>query len=129
MNSLHVRLRNERIRIGMPQYSFAAIGGVKPNAQVKYESGRRLPRGDYLAAIAGTGIDLLFILTGKRSVGLSQLVGHERTFIASYRNIDGVDKQLMDHLLFRLNDFVNDSPEARKVAFHDGIDTARMFNG
>ena len=129
MNTLHVRLRDERIRIGMPQYSFAAIGGVKPNAQVKYESGRRQPRGDYLAAIASTGIDLLFILTGKRSIGLSQLVGHERIFIAAYRNIGVVDKQLMEHLLLRLNGFVNNSPEARRVAFHDGIDAARMFNG
>ncbi len=113
----------------MPQYSFAAIGGVKPNAQVKYESGRRQPRGDYLAAIASTGIDLLFIVTGKRSVGLSQLVGHERIFIAAYRNIEAVDKQLMEHLLFRLNGFVDNSPEAHRVAFHDGIDAARMFNG
>ncbi|WP_426224875.1 transcriptional regulator [Pseudomonas sp. DSP3-2-3] len=113
----------------MPQYLFAAVGGVKPNAQVKYESGRRLPRGDYLAAIAVTGIDLLFILTGKRSVGLSQLTGSERLFIAAYRDIEGADKQLMSHLLFRLNGVLNDNPETRNVAFHDGIDAVTMFNG
>ncbi|WP_426110570.1 helix-turn-helix domain-containing protein [Pseudomonas sp. DSP3-2-2] len=129
MKTLHVRLRNERIRVGMPQYLFAAVGGVKPNAQVKYESGRRLPRGDYLAAIAVTGIDLLFILTGKRSVGLSQLTGSERLFIAAYRDIEGADKQLMSHLLFRLNGVLNDNPETRNVAFHDGIDAVTMFNG
>ena len=122
MKTLHVRLRNERIRVGMPQYMFAAVGGVKPNAQVKYESGRRLPRGDYLAAIAVTGIDLLFILTG-------QLTGNERLFIAAYRDIEGPDKQLMNHLLFRLNGSLDDNPQARNGAFYDGIDAVTMFNG
>lgn len=129
MSSLHGRLRGERLRIGMPQYFLAAIGGVKPNAQVKYENGRRLPRGDYLAAIAVTGMDLLYILTGRRSVGMSQLTSEERLLIAAYRVIQGPDKQLMSHLLARLDSFLNHSSPARKVAFYDGTDLLRMING
>lgn len=129
MSTLHVRLRDERLRIGLHQYSLAAVGGVKPNAQVKYENGRRLPRGDYLAAIAVTGIDLLFILTGKRSVGLTQLSSHEKAFISAYRDIENDDKHLLSHLLFRLNGFLIENRKARSVALYDGADAPGMFNG
>lgn len=107
MSDLHIRLREERIRIGLPQYTLASAGGVKPNAQVNYENGSRLPRGDYLAAIGATGIDLLFVLTGQRSAGISRLAGDERLFIAAYRKIDGFDKQLMSHLVFRIDSYMS----------------------
>lgn len=42
------------------------IGGVKKLAQINYEKGKRHPDSEYLAALARAGIDVLYILTGKR---------------------------------------------------------------
>jgi transcriptional regulator with XRE-family HTH domain len=46
------------------------LGGVAANAQGKYESGERLPKADYLAALASVGVDVLFVLTNRRATGL-----------------------------------------------------------
>ena len=49
------------------QPDFGAVGGVGKQSQINYESGKRLPDADYLMAIAATGADLLYFLTGERS--------------------------------------------------------------
>ncbi|HEX8542681.1 MAG TPA: helix-turn-helix transcriptional regulator [Pseudomonas sp.] len=58
------RLKHERKRLGFTQAQFAALGGVAPNAQVNYERGERQPRADYLAGLASSGVDVLYIVTG-----------------------------------------------------------------
>ena len=60
------RLREERERLKLTQRAFGDIGGVEPNAQGKYESGERAPKADYLAAVAAHGVDVLYVLTGRR---------------------------------------------------------------
>lgn len=60
------RLRSERRRLGLTQARLAALGGVQPNAQGRYESGIRVPRADYLASVARIGIDVLYVVTGQR---------------------------------------------------------------
>jgi transcriptional regulator with XRE-family HTH domain len=129
MSTLHNRLREERVRIGLPQYSLAALGGVKPNAQVKYENGNRLPRGDYLSAIALAGVDLLFIITGQRSIGISQLTGDERAFISAFRLVTGSDKTLVSQLVFRLDGHLDhDGVETRTPMLPDGIDGLSLIH-
>ncbi|RMQ94562.1 putative DNA-binding protein [Pseudomonas savastanoi pv. glycinea] len=61
------RLRQERKRLGLSQKEMGELGGVAANAQGKYESGERAPRADYLAALAKAGVDVLFVLTSRRS--------------------------------------------------------------
>lgn len=68
MNSIHERLKQERVRLDLNQTKFAEIGGVQRRAQANYESGERCPDGHYYAAIAAAGADVLYILTGKRAV-------------------------------------------------------------
>jgi transcriptional regulator with XRE-family HTH domain len=60
------RLREVRATLGYTQEQFAVLGGVKKQAQSIYESGRRAPDADYLAAIARADADVLYILTGER---------------------------------------------------------------
>lgn len=60
------RLKEERNRLGFNQTDFAAIGGVQKLAQINYESGKRNPDSNYLAAIAEVGADVNYILTGRR---------------------------------------------------------------
>ena len=64
------RLRSERKRIGLDQDGFAEIGGVKRRALSNYENGARSPDAEFLSAIAVTGVDLQYILTGIRSDNL-----------------------------------------------------------
>lgn len=59
------RLRAERIRLGYTQEEFGALGGVRKQAQIKYEKGDRKPDAKYFAGIAAKGADVAFILTGE----------------------------------------------------------------
>ncbi|CAN7471195.1 helix-turn-helix domain-containing protein [Acidovorax sp. LjRoot194] len=66
MSEFHERLREERKRVGLTQTDLAAIGGVQKNAQSLYESGTRKPDSDYLQAVAAAGLDVLYVIIGKR---------------------------------------------------------------
>lgn len=68
------RLREERRRLGYSQADFAEVAGVSRAAQIKYEKGERHPDARYLAAIAEAGADVLYILTGDRSLDKERLV-------------------------------------------------------
>lgn len=61
------RLVAERSRLGLTQEALGQIGGVARNAQANYESDKRLPDAGYLAAAAEVGVDVLFVVTGRRS--------------------------------------------------------------
>jgi transcriptional regulator with XRE-family HTH domain len=67
MDEIGRRLREERIRLGYNQTDFAAVGGVLVNAQGKYERGQRSPNALYLARVADIEVDLVYVLTGRRS--------------------------------------------------------------
>lgn len=60
------RLREERERLGLNQAELGTSGGVQKLAQLKYEKGDRAPDADYLEAVAAKGVDVLYVLTGKR---------------------------------------------------------------
>ncbi len=67
MSGIGMRLRQERRRLGWSQREMGQLGGVAANAQGKYESGERVPKADYLAALAGAGVDVLYVLTNRHS--------------------------------------------------------------
>ena len=61
------RLRSERERLKLSQAALAERGGVKPLTQHSYEKGSSYPNADYLAKVVECGIDVLYVVTGKRS--------------------------------------------------------------
>ncbi|KFE56821.1 helix-turn-helix domain-containing protein [Pseudomonas syringae] len=67
MSGIGTRLRQERRRLGLSQREMGQMGGVAVNAQGKYESGERIPKADYLAALACVGVDVLYVLTSRHS--------------------------------------------------------------
>lgn len=67
MKEITQRLREERIRLSLTQQALATAGGVKVNAQNTYERGVRVPNAIYLANIAKIGIDVLYVITGRRT--------------------------------------------------------------
>jgi transcriptional regulator with XRE-family HTH domain len=62
------RLALERARLGYNQTDFAGIGGVAINTQVRYEKDTSEPTTGYLLNIMEKGADVMFILTGNRSL-------------------------------------------------------------
>ncbi|WP_426115933.1 helix-turn-helix domain-containing protein [Pseudomonas sp. DSP3-2-2] len=65
MSTIGMRLKQERVRIGLTQRELGRVGGVKVNAQGAYELDKRSPRADYLAKILTAGVDVIYVLTGK----------------------------------------------------------------
>lgn len=61
------RLSEERKALGLSKTAFAARLGIHRNTQGNYESGAREPEAAYLAAAAGVGIDVGYVLTGTRA--------------------------------------------------------------
>jgi len=62
-----MRLREERTRLGMTQDALGQIGGVRVQAQRLYEQDKFSPNGNYLAAVANAGVDVLYVITGHRT--------------------------------------------------------------
>lgn len=63
------RLREERKRLALNQDQLAQAAGVQRLAQSQYEAESREPRVSYLAAIGTAGVDLYYLLFGKRVDG------------------------------------------------------------
>lgn len=76
-----MRLREERRRIHLTQSGLAAIGGVTRSAQGNYESGARSPDAAYLMRVAAAGVDVLYVLTGRRAPVPG---GEEESLLSSY---------------------------------------------
>ena len=67
MSDFSSRLKDERKRLKLSQAQLGEAGGVSKDAQLNYENGSRSPSAGYLELIANAGVDVQFLLTGKRS--------------------------------------------------------------
>jgi transcriptional regulator with XRE-family HTH domain len=65
-DSVGQRLREERRKTGLNQEQLGAIGDVSRHSQAEYEAGKTHPNTAYLNKIAKTGVDVCFVLTGRR---------------------------------------------------------------
>ena len=63
------RLAEERQRLGLKQADFAKLAGTNVPKQSLYENDRRDLRADYLARLAEAGVDVVYVLTGRRGAG------------------------------------------------------------
>lgn len=52
------------MRRGLSQTDFGALAGVTRTAQLNYEKGDRSPDADYLMALMGHGVDVMYLLSG-----------------------------------------------------------------
>jgi transcriptional regulator with XRE-family HTH domain len=67
--SFGTRLAEERKRLGLKQGEFADLVGTAVPKQSLYENDRRELRADYLARLAEADVDIVYVLTGRRSEG------------------------------------------------------------
>ncbi|AHF77588.1 Putative prophage transcriptional regulator [Sodalis praecaptivus] len=89
--STGMRLKEERERLKLSQEAFGNIGGVKKLAQHKYEKDERAPDSNYLAALSLAGVDILYVLTGRRSPPPGEVFAEseeEKKLLENYRAID-----------------------------------------
>jgi transcriptional regulator with XRE-family HTH domain len=63
------RLREERKRLGLKQAEFASLVGTDVPKQSLYENDRRQLRAAYLSRVAAAGVDVAYVLTGRRTAG------------------------------------------------------------
>ena len=87
------RLKAERLRLGYNQTDFAALAGVTKNSQFNYEKGDRNPDAAYLAAINAAGVDVMYVITGQRSLAAAEgLAPEEAQLLEDYRRLPPDDQ-------------------------------------
>ena len=60
------RIRSERRRLKLTQQQFAKAVGVSQGSEVGYESGAHIPNIQYLARAANLGVDIVYVVLGRR---------------------------------------------------------------
>ncbi|HIE4801239.1 TPA: helix-turn-helix domain-containing protein [Serratia marcescens] len=82
--SISSRLKKERKRLKLTQASAAALAGVRQETWSRYESGSMSPGMEVLAALALTGANVQYILTGEEKGG-AILTQDEKEMLMHYR--------------------------------------------
>lgn len=72
--TIGARLKAERERLGLTQPAIAKVAGTTKKSQIDYEKGTTSPKADYLLAVSQAGVDLMYVLTGKRSGGMEESI-------------------------------------------------------
>lgn len=87
------RLRTERERLGLSQEQLATVAGTNRITPSRYEGGAHLPTLAFLAAIEEAGIDVGYVLEGKRN---AVALGSDDTALLG-RAVTVVDDLLAKH--------------------------------
>lgn len=106
VNGIGQRLRRERLRLGLSQRELGEAGGVETNTQGKYESAKRLPKADYLAAVAELGVDVLYVLTGQPASAITELSNTESLILGDYRSLAEEDKATISRVILTLSELL-----------------------
>lgn len=93
------RLREERDRLGKSQTDFGEMVGVSRGTQKAYELGSSSPDIRYLSALQGSGVDVLYVITGTRApIDGEALSEDEAQLVARYRALPDDDKANLNRL-------------------------------
>ena len=107
------RLKEERKRLGLKQAEFVALVGTDVPKQSLYENGRRELRAPYLARIEAAGVDVHYVLTGRRSEGL--LDEEMSVLVAAYLGLPDELREPVRRLLADLRDYVGQERRSRSL--------------
>lgn len=108
MDGIGLRLRRERLRLGLSQRELGEAGGVEINTQGKYENAKRLPKADYLAAVSALGVDVLYVLTGQPASAITELSNSESMILANYRTLKEEDKATISRVVLTISGLLAD---------------------
>ena len=101
--SFGTRLAEERKRLGLKQAEFADLVGTDVPKQSLYENDRRELRADYLARLADAQVDIVYILTGRRSEG-EWLGSGPSQLLSAYMSLPPEVQQALEDLARALRD-------------------------
>jgi transcriptional regulator with XRE-family HTH domain len=101
--SFGTRLADERRRLGLKQAEFAALVGTNVPTQSLYEHDKRELRAAYLARLAAAGIDIVYVLTGRRSEG-EGLGPAASDLLTSYLSLPADMQQALEALALALHE-------------------------
>lgn len=88
------RLREERVRLGLNQADFAALAGVAKTTQFNYEKGERSPDAEYLAATAEKGVDVLYVVSGRRTPAAADAISEaEAALLSCFRQLSAEEQK------------------------------------
>ncbi|KWN69653.1 transcriptional regulator [Burkholderia ubonensis] len=79
------------MRIGLSQAEFAALGGLGKQAEFNYEAGTRSPDANYLEALMKVGVDVLYVISGRRT-DPGAMPADEQDLLREYRQLDSAGK-------------------------------------
>ena len=140
MSTLEDRLIEERKRFGLSQAAFGEAGGVQKRAQINYEKGERHPDAAYLERLAAIGVDVLYVLTGRRAPAANGLavsepgpVGHltlpEQGLIKGWRQLDAKGRQAVLAMMEALTQGAPGQPPGGAVQTVAGRDVKQITTG
>lgn len=92
------RLRSERKRLGLSQTEMATIAGGSLRAQQTYEAGKRTPTAEYLASLAGYGVNVTYILTGMREASSEPADSLEAALLCAFRALGQTTRSAIVHI-------------------------------
>ena len=92
MSEFAKRLVTERERLGLTPTAFGSKAGVGVRLQAQFE-GTRHPPLPYLLRLDEMGVDVLYLLTGRRCNSLPELSESEQFLLENYRACDDRAKQ------------------------------------
>jgi transcriptional regulator with XRE-family HTH domain len=105
--SFGARLGEERKRLGLKQEEFAERVGSDAAKQSLYENDRRALRAAYLSRTAAAGVNLLYVLTGRRSEG-ELLDASAGEFLSACLGLPAGLQEALAHLLAGLGRMTQD---------------------
>ena len=109
--SFGARLKEERKRLGHKQAEFAALVGTDVPKQSLYENDRRELRAPYLSRIAAAGVDVVYVITGRRSEG-PWLDEAASEFLSAYHSLPGEVRCLLARFVAELSRHAEPATEA-----------------
>ncbi|VVE41687.1 transcriptional regulator [Pandoraea communis] len=116
------RLKEERSRLGYTQSAFGNLVGVSKQTQSNYESGYSEPKLDFWPAAAQVGVDVLYVLLGKRDA--ATLLPDEQDLLRRYNAAsDAVKAAALGALIG------GTAPAKVQQNFHSGVNIGQQIAG
>lgn len=120
------RLREERKRLKMTQADFAKAGGIGVSSLKLYEGNEGEPGALFLSAVANSGVDVQYVITGIPSA--STLAPDENVLLDGYRALDAPTRRRMLAFMLGGDPLPNQAGKQEQV-FNDKVGQALKVEG
>lgn len=96
------RLRSERIKLMKTQSEFSALAATSSQTQMRYETGQSFPKLEYLFELSKHGVDIGYIVTGRRNDG--SMGSLDQSLLDQFNALKDDQKAALMHLIGVMGD-------------------------